>query len=61
MSENTCSWSADEDGTWETECDELFQFTTDGPKENGFKFCPYCGARLETNPSAQAHQTREPT
>jgi len=42
----TCEWSMDEDSsTWETSCGKVFQFTEDGPKENGTVFCCYCGQR----------------
>lgn len=53
-----CEWTesidVDEAGTWETDCHNLFSFTADGPKENDFKFCPYCGRKLvavEPSPS----------
>ena len=42
-----CEWVRDE---WEdyfaTQCGNTFQFIVDGPEENDFKFCPYCGGRL---------------
>lgn len=42
-----CRWGDDDDeGIWNAECGELFQFYADGPIENGFKFCPYCGKEL---------------
>lgn len=41
-----CQWGDDEEGIWNTGCGELFQFDADGPRENGFKFCPYCGKEL---------------
>ena len=48
----TCKWC--KDGYkweyyeyWETGCDNLFQFHAGGPKENHFKFCPYCGKPIE--------------
>ena len=31
---------------WDTACGNAFQFTADGPTENEFKFCPYCGGAL---------------
>ena len=48
---NTCIWNTNEslcneDDTWYTECGEAFVFTEDGPKENGFQFCPYCGGKI---------------
>lgn len=44
---NLCDWTVDGEGTWRTGCDNLFQFEVDGPHENHFKFCPYCGKPLE--------------
>lgn len=41
-----CAWSANEDGAYETTCGNIFEFNADGPTENGFKFCPYCGASI---------------
>lgn len=43
-----CTWThADDDsGTWATTCGNLFSFTEDGPKENDFKHCCYCGGKL---------------
>lgn len=45
-----CEWRLDPDPdftVWETSCDEMFQFEADGPTENKFKFCPYCGDTLK--------------
>lgn len=42
----TCEWLEDEDGLWVTDCNEDFQFTSHGPSENGFEWCPYCGKKL---------------
>lgn len=39
---DTCDWYY-----WETSCDNAFEFTVDGPKQNGFQYCPYCGRQLE--------------
>ena len=41
-----CAWQEDEDGVWETGCHEMFVFEADGPQENDFRFCPYCGGPL---------------
>lgn len=39
-----CEWRFDDAHyKWDTTCDNGFQFTYDGPKENGFNFCPFCG------------------
>lgn len=48
-----CYWTLEpqgyslDDDAWRTDCDNLFQFTADGPRENGFTFCPYCGHHLK--------------
>ena len=45
-----CYWIEDmqPDGwvVWQTTCANMFEFTADGPDENNFKFCPYCGGKL---------------
>lgn len=33
---------------WNTECDRSHVFTEGGPKENEFKFCPFCGKTIRT-------------
>jgi hypothetical protein len=45
----TCEWREEDDdgGPWNTDCGQMFTFTDDGPKENGFKYCCYCGRRLD--------------
>jgi hypothetical protein len=49
LAQRPCEWTLDEAdyGCWSSGCGHAFEFTTDGPKENGFKFCPYCGGMLE--------------
>ncbi len=42
-----CCWWQDEDGVWDTACDNRHEFIEDGPKENHYHFCPYCGKPLE--------------
>ena len=44
-----CTWR--EDCGWQTSCGELFEFTADGPKENRFGFCPFCGGVLKPEPA----------
>jgi hypothetical protein len=44
-----CIWECSSDpdvSFWNTSCGEAWTFITGGPKENGMKFCPYCGGRL---------------
>jgi hypothetical protein len=42
-----CIWSEQFDGNYETGCGFSFIFNDGHPKENGFRFCPYCGNALE--------------
>lgn len=43
-----CTWK-DEDGFHTASCcGREFTFNDDGPVENGFKFCPYCGQPIIT-------------
>jgi rRNA maturation endonuclease Nob1 len=42
-----CLWQENEDGQWETGCDEIFEFVAGKPLENGFNFCPYCGKPIK--------------
>jgi len=36
----------DGDIAWQTTCANMFVFMCDGPDENHFNFCPYCGGKL---------------
>lgn len=46
--EKTCEWKQDggEGNDYATDCQNMFTFIDDGPAQNGFEFCPYCGGRL---------------
>ena len=49
-----CKWVLDPDewcdSLWKMSCgEELFRFEADGPHENRFKFCPYCGELIEVD------------
>lgn len=44
--DKTCEWKEDPEGNWDTGCKKYFTFIDEGPAENGFEFCPYCGGRL---------------
>lgn len=47
---DTCEWEYDEDyddNVWNTECDNQHYFEEGGIKENSYKFCPYCGKKIE--------------
>ena len=54
----TCDWSDDEDGNWSTDCGQMFWFDTGGPKENGFRFCPYCGASLRAETQEEEEEVK---
>lgn len=43
----TCQWTEDSDGNWDTSCDNKYIIVEGTPSENGMKFCTYCGLRLE--------------
>ena len=42
-----CTWRVNDDGCYESSCKQAFEFTCDGPKENHFAYCPYCGKRIK--------------
>ena len=51
---NKCSWTKDEEGNYTAACHRAknegpsFIFTSGGPRENRFTFCPYCGRPVKT-------------
>ena len=49
-----CTWKQDEDGLWNTGCDNAFFFDTGGVADNEFKYCPYCGNKIRAKPFAEA-------
>jgi len=43
-----CEWCREEDhDMFGTGCGNCFEFYDGGPKENNFKYCPYCGKKLK--------------
>ncbi len=44
----TCRWSYEDDPmfTYNTECDNAWQFSEGDIKDNRISFCPYCGKRI---------------
>jgi rRNA maturation endonuclease Nob1 len=46
----SCIWeiSVEDFNIWKTECNNTHQFIVDGPVENKYKFCPYCGKQIKT-------------
>lgn len=43
MVPESCNWSEDEDGYWNSQCGVYWQFNEGGPKESRVKFCSGCG------------------
>lgn len=42
-----CKWNQGEDGDYESECENRFEFLGgSSPEENGFVYCPYCGKKI---------------
>lgn len=44
--ESTCAWSENDDGFYETECGNSFQFIDGGAADNNATFCQYCGKKI---------------
>lgn len=42
----TCKWTEDADGNWDTSCDNKYIIVEGTPTDNGMKFCTYCGREL---------------
>ena len=42
----SCTWNQNEDGAWETGCDNCFEITNGTPRENSMAYCTYCGKPL---------------
>jgi hypothetical protein len=43
---DTCTWTEDFEGDWETSCGELWQFTDGDPADNSAIYCHHCGKRI---------------
>ena len=42
-----CTWKHDlYHDVWDTSCGDSACFISDGPKDNNYRFCPYCGKPL---------------
>ena len=48
--QNMCNWTEDSDGTWNTSCGVMWQFSDGGPAENNARFCHHCGGHLAALP-----------
>jgi len=49
----SCDWEENEDGWWNTDCGNAFEFTDGSPIYNEFKCCPYCGKTLTETPYSE--------
>lgn len=48
VADDVCEWEYnDAEYYWESSCDHLHIFMSDGPKENEYGFCPYCGKKIK--------------
>ena len=48
VSSDVCEWKYnDTEYCWESSCDHFHIFMSDGPKENEYEFCPYCGKKIK--------------
>ena len=46
--DDVCEWKYNaSEYYWESSCDHLHIFMSDGPKENEYGFCPYCGKKIK--------------
>jgi hypothetical protein len=51
-----CTWAENEDGYYDTECDNTFILTEGTPDQNNMRFCTYCGRPLVERGYAQEEQ-----
>ena len=48
VSDDVCEWKYNNsEYYWESSCEHLHIFMSDGPEENEYKFCPYCGKKIK--------------
>lgn len=47
VDDDVCEWKYnDSEYYFESSCEHLHIFMSDGPKENEYRFCPYCGKKI---------------
>ena len=56
-----CIWRQEKrdvygDGTYSTECGEMFSFTDGTSTENKAKYCPFCGRLIDEVPEEMEHE-----
>lgn len=48
VDDDVCEWRYnDSEYYFESSCEHLHIFMSDGPKENEYEFCPYCGKKIK--------------
>ena len=48
ITDDVCEWKYNySEYYFESSCDHLHIFMSDGPKENEYDFCPYCGKKIK--------------
>lgn len=48
VSDDVCEWKYnDTEYYWESSCEHIHIFLSDGPKENEYDFCPYCSKKIK--------------
>ena len=48
VSDDVCEWKYnDSEYYFESSCENLHIFMSDGPKENEYEYCPYCGKKIK--------------
>lgn len=45
--DDTCEWTENEDGLWDSACGGMFEVLEGTPIENAMNYCSYCGKRLK--------------
>ena len=50
---DACSWTPmrPDDAMYETSCGYAWMFLEGGPRSNGMRYCPFCGAELAPDPT----------
>ena len=41
-----CRWTQDEDGVWQTDCDNSYEIIEGTPRDNHMRYCCFCGKVL---------------
>jgi hypothetical protein len=51
VTDNTCIWREDSDGYYETVCGRHYATNAGTLKDNGIRFCPFCGREIKEEKS----------